>query len=97
MTKKEKLRALNRFREAINGNNQSKMYEYYLFYDVQIEQILLNLEIDLWKEGYYIKEKIENYFDKMNELKSNSYVLIQRHSLLQAIDLIIDNIDNEND
>lgn len=97
MTKKEKLRALNRFREALNETNQSKMYEYYLFYDVQIQQILLHLEIDLWKEGYDIKEKISEYILKTNLLNSESYVMIEKYPLLIVFDRITSDIENEND
>jgi len=97
MTKKQKLRALNRFREALNEKNQSKMYEYYLFYDVQMDQILLHLEFNLWKEGYYIIDNIFELVRKLNLLKSNGIVLIERHSLTIELDSIIDSVENEND
>jgi len=97
MTKKEKLIAVNRFREALNGNNQSKMYDYYLFYDDQLNQILLHLEFDLWKEGYYIIDNIFELVRKLFLFKHNGIVLIERHELTIKLDSIINNIENEND
>jgi len=97
MTKKEKLRAVNRFREALNGNNQSKMYEYYLFYDVDMLRMLTNLEVELWKQGYHIKEKISELITNSNLLKLNNDFLIERYRLTKELDSIIDSVENEND
>ena len=96
MTKKHKLRALNRFREALNENNQSKMYEYYLFYDVQMENTIRQLQIDLLDFDNKITNKIKYTFNTHNQLE-RGYTAILKWLVNECLDSIIDSVENEND
>lgn len=94
MTKKQKLRALKKFQEALNGNNQSKMHEYYLFYEFQIDNMLKNLSIDLLDVNREIFNKLKTRLDAHNQLE-RGYVALPRWLFDDAIDFIIDEIENE--
>lgn len=96
MTKKEKLRALNRFREALNESNQSKMYEYYLFYDVQVNNTIRQLEIDLLNFDNKITNKIKYTFNTHNQLE-RGYTAVLRWLVNECLDSITSDIENEND
>lgn len=97
MTKKENSEiklAVKAIKKAADGYNQSKMYDYYLFYDFEAEKIT-ELVFD------YIHEPLDDYnaicqFFKYNNLSNRKcLVLICRKSFENFL-LNLD-IENEND
>lgn len=99
MRKKEKLKALQSLEKALDGFNQSKMYEYLLYNVYQVDLMTKEFgrrifEID---SNCYLGDYFEKRLNDLNELNRQKYFFIDRNLMELLIECIKDNIENEND
>lgn len=98
MTKKEKLRAVESLEKALDGFNQSKLYEYLLYNVYQVDLMTKEFgrrifEID---SNCDLGDFFCEHFKALNELDRQKYFFIDRNLLELLIECVKDKI-NEND